>query len=58
MMAIRDRLRGIKERAAQRRADRATTRAERTERRAVTGRRQQQLQNRDHSRGPGAPGPP
>jgi hypothetical protein len=58
MTAILDRLRGLKERTAQRRADRARTRMERAERRAVSGDRQQQLQNRDYSRGPGAPGPP
>jgi len=45
-------------RRAQRRADRTGTCAERAERRAVIGDRQRQIQERDYSRGPGAPGGP
>jgi hypothetical protein len=58
MTAILGRLRELKERATQRRADRAQTRTERAKRRSITGDRQRQMQNRDYSRGPGAPGPP
>jgi hypothetical protein len=58
MTAMLDRLRSLKERAARRRADRTKTRAERAERRAVVGDRQRQMQNRDYSSGPGAPGGP
>ena len=58
MTSILDRLQALKERAAQRRADRKKTRAERAERRAAIGDRQRQMQDRDYSSGPGAPGPP
>jgi hypothetical protein len=58
MTAMLDRLRSLKERAARRRADPTKTRAERAERRAVVGDRQRQMQNRDYSSGPGAPGGP